>query len=802
MLEQFPQSLKEERRWVCFDANKTPINPATGGNAMPNEPATWGTLEAAQQAVERYSLRGVGVMLGQGLCGIDIDHCRDPEIGTLSEMAREIITRMQTYTEISPSGTGVHLLFYGPKPDGPCRKSSIGLEMYDGGRYFTVTGRALNSHSIEERTDECAAVHAQYLAKPAPPSAPAPNVVWKAADRPDEELIQTACAAKDGERFAALYAGDWQAYYNSHSEADLSFANLLAFWFGADIERMDRVFRTSGLMRPKWDERRGAKTYGRATLERAVGDCQEVYCPAPQAEKAAFTDQDEALRALNEKYNGAQAEQPAAAPAPGVKTYSMDDTGNARRFRDRYADRVRYNPTDKCWLVWDGARWRRDDLASIKRLADEMLDQMETACFGIRDVNTAAAQRRHVQKSRSSRSKEAFLKEAQHLPGIPMLPEQFDRNRGLLNVKNGILDLAKGTLLPHDREKYITRMAQVEYDPEAAAPTWQAFIQSITGGDTALAEYLQVMLGYCISGSTREQCMFFLYGDGANGKSTFLETLAKMLGDYCMNAQADTITNARSRSSGAARSDVARLKGARLVTIEEGDQGAMLDEGLVKQMTGGNTITARFQYGKEFEFRPEFKLMEATNHLPKIHGTDMGIWRRIRLVPFTQSIPPEKQDILLPQKLEAELPGILNWALEGLRKWLQNSQGGRRHGLPVCSAVDDAVNAYKQDQDRIAAFLADCTEPAEGQTVQASVLFRTYLNWCSDNNEKWRMANKQFGIEVKKHYEVRKGRYYNEFVGIALSDEGLRCLALNRGGSDLPVSSPGRPLYEQTRLRN
>ena len=153
-------------------------------------------------------------------------------------------------------------------------------------------------------------------------------------------------------------------------------------------------------------------------------------------------------------------------------------------------------------------------------------------------------------------------------------------------------------------------------------------------------------------------------------------------------------------------------------------------------------------------------------------------------------------------KLEAELPGILNWALEGLRKWLANSQGGKRHGLPVCPAVDDAVNAYKQDQDRIAAFLADCTEPAPGQTVQASVLFRTYLNWCADNNEKWRMANKQFGVEVKKHCTIRKGRYYFEYVDLALSDEGLRCLALNRGSEPSAMPARTAPLYQQTRLKN
>ena len=798
MLEQFPQALKESRRWVCFDASKRPIDPATGQNAKPNDPATWGTLEAAQAAVARFGLRGVGVLLGEGLCGIDIDHCRNPGTGALSAMAQEIIDRMQTYTEASPSGTGVHLLFYGRKPAGACRKSSIGLEMYDGGRYFTVTGNALRDCPIEERTAECAAVHGQYLAKPEPPPAiPSASQVWQKADLPDEELLQAAFAAKDGERFAALYAGNWQAYYNSQSEADLSFCNLLAFWFGADLEKMDHIFRTSGLMRPKWDQRRGAKTYGRWTLERAVSDCQEVYSPPAKASEA-FADQEQALAALNAKYTA----RTPAAPAPGAKSYSLDDTGNARRFRDRYADRVRYNPTDKCWMVWDGARWKRDDLATVKGFADEMLDQMDKACFGIRDTESAGAMRRHVQKSRSSRWKEAFLKEAQHLPGIPMLPDQFDRNKGLLNVRNGILDLARRELLPHDREKYITRMAQVEYDPQAKAPVWTAFIQSVTGGDTTLAEYLQVMVGYCLCGSTREQCMFFLYGEGANGKSTFLETLAKLLGDYCMNAQADTIASTRSRSSGAARSDVARLKGARFVTLEEGDQGALLDEGLVKQMTGGNTITARFQYGKEFEFRPEFKLLEATNHLPRIHGTDVGIWRRIRLVPFTQRIPEAKQDMLLPQKLEAELPGILNWALDGLSQWLRNSQGGKRHGLPACPAVDSAVNAYRQDQDRIAAFLADCTVPAEGDAVQASVLFRTYLSWCSENNEKWRMANKQFGMEVKKHYEVHKGMYYFEYVGIALSDEGLRCMALSRSSEPSAPPARSRPLYEQTRLKN
>ena len=249
MLEQFPQALKESRRWVCFNAAKTPINPPPGRMQSPTTPphgARW----------KRHRPQSPALVCAASGCfwAMAVRHRHrplpGPGTGVLSDMAREIIDGMQTYAEESPSGTGVHLLFTGQKPAGACRKSSIGLEMYDGGRYFTVTGKALNDLAIEERTAQCAAVHAKYLAKQETPRVPAPAGVWQKVDRSDEELLRTACAARDGERFAALYAGNWQAYYNSHSEADLSFCNLLAFWFGADAERMDHVFRTSGSCAP------------------------------------------------------------------------------------------------------------------------------------------------------------------------------------------------------------------------------------------------------------------------------------------------------------------------------------------------------------------------------------------------------------------------------------------------------------------------------------------------------------------------------------------------------------------------
>lgn len=215
-------------------------------------------------------------------------------------------------------------------------------------------------------------------------------------------------------------------------------------------------------------------------------------------------------------------------------------------------------------------------------------------------------------------------------------------------------------------------------------------------------------------------------------------------------------------------------------------------------MTGGNTITARFQYGREFEFRPEFKLLMATNHKPRIRGTDYGIWRRVRIIPLTQHIAPDKQDMLLGKKLEAELPGILNWALEGLAKWMRNSNGGRRHGLPYCEAVEDAVAEYRLEQDRVAAFLAECVDKVDGETVPADALFRAYQGWCSVNNERYSLTGTKFGIEVKKQVQWRKGRCCNEYRDIRLNEDGLRYYDMEFYKKARSLTS--EPVYEQQKM--
>ena len=294
-------------------------------------------------------------------------------------------------------------------------------------------------------------------------------------------------------------------------------------------------------------------------------------------------------------------------------------------------------------------------------------------------------------------------------------------------------------------------------------------------GDHEMIAYLQYLCGYCLTGSTREQCIFFLFGNGSNGKSTFMGILTKILGDYAANAQPETLMM-RDKTGGAqARSDIARLEGSRMVSTFEPNSGVRLDEGMVKQMTGGDKITARYLYKADFEFIPEFKILMATNYKPEIRGTDDGIWRRVRLIPFEASIPEEKKDVDLPQKLEKEMPGILNWMVEGARKWYRDGH------FPPCSRVDEASQEYRQEMDHMAQFLAACTQPQEGAGIQSKALYAVYTAWTKEEGIRYPKSASRFGAELKKKlasHRGAKGVYYDNLTltpaGKQLEDAAAR----------------------------
>jgi putative DNA primase/helicase len=271
----------------------------------------------------------------------------------------------------------------------------------------------------------------------------------------------------------------------------------------------------------------------------------------------------------------------------------------------------------------------------------------------------------------------------------------------------------------------ISKIANVEYDPNADCPLWKQFVREIMDYKTDIIKFIQAAAGWALSGDISEQTMFILYGTGANGKSTFLNTIMYLLGDYATATPTETFMK---KSGDQYTNDIARLRGTRFVTTTEAEQGRRLSEPLIKKITGNDQMTARFLYGEFFNFTPAFKIFMATNHKPLIKGTDHGIWRRIKLIPFTARIPEEKQDKHLELKLREEASGILNWLLEGAAIW-------KREGLQAPKTVLNTTDEYRGKMDVIGNFLKEHCSQEKGLSIRIRELYKVYADWCGENNE-------------------------------------------------------------------
>ena len=758
MYEYIPTDLRAVNNWCCWRADpdpgrpgkikKVPINARTGGAAQSNNPDTWCDFNTAVTAAGKYS--GIGFMFsGSGFFGVDIDGVEgaieDYRHGETDNIVAEFIHTLQSYAEYSQSGHGIHIICRGKLPPAGRRKNNV--EMYDSGRFFIMTGKPAAEYAdVRDCTEAIKPLHEKYIGGGTEPStgviSPGP------LNLSETEIISLIENSKQADAFRALYSGQWDKIYTSQSEADLALCNMLAFWCRCDEGLMDKIFRASGLMREKWDRKQAGTTYGKITLCKAIRDCPRVYEPAAKYQITIG--------------------QPAAKPAQ-KKLYSFDDTGNAERLTDTFGDRIRYSYVNKSWLYYDGRRWVLDITGAIKRMADEIVESMRgDENYYVKNApedqdSDAAAKafEKHLKKSRSSAAKEAMVKESQHR--VPITPDELDRHTDLLCTPNGVLNLRTGMLGKHDRGLYITKITHCEYTDKIDHPLWDQFLNDIFNGDRDLIHFVQKAVGYSLTGSTREDCAFFCYGTGRNGKSTFLETISDALGDYAINIQPETIM-IKPTSSGPT-SDIARLKGERFVTCSEPNEGVRLNEGLLKQLTGGDRITASRKYENEFEFVPEFKLWMATNHKPIIRGTDVGIWSRIRLIPFTVRIPDEKTDRNLKYKLRKELSGILKWAVDGCLMW-------QREGLKMPQAVATATAEYRSEMDIIGAFLGACCTDNPNWGEQAKDLFAAYAAWAKENNE-FEMTATRFGREMSKRFEKKRTRDGWVYCGIELNKKNV-----------------------------
>jgi len=421
---------------------------------------------------------------------------------------------------------------------------------------------------------------------------------------------------------------------------------------------------------------------------------------------------------------------------------------------------------------WSGVCWefRTPAVAQVAVFQREMTAEFRDhakSILGDGEVDDLdKADKRTVQFSKEIESqgfKSAWKNEVKGYPSIHMPITSFDADPYLLNCKNGTLDLRTGEVRTPRRDDYLTRILNIDYDPKATAPAWLAFLNRIFANNEPLINYMRRVIGYVLTGDTSEQCLFLFHGPGANGKSVLVDVVSAMLGEFAQASPMATFT-AKMNDNGASN-DLARMRGARLVTASETNQGVRLNEALIKKVTGQDTITARFLFSEFFDYQPQFKLWLAMNHKPIIRGTDDGIWRRLRLIPFSVIIPEEERDKHLAEKLKAELPGILAWAVGGCLEW-------QRDGMRTPPEVLNATDEYRTSQDIVGAFLDDACIVGEEYSVKASALYRGYKKWAEDAGEH-PISQTAFGLELgNRGYGKEHTRAGDFRLGIGLLANG------------------------------
>jgi len=754
---------------------KPPINPSSGFMGNVQDPNQWTDFDNALRIHEggRFHTNGISVVLHSEseLVGLDLDHCISD--GTFTEEATEIINRVSSYSEISPSGKGVRIFLYGKIPGKGRRKDNF--ECYDEGRHLTVTGnhiphtpKAINrdqgvidwfhqkviatvkvedssQRGVRETTGENEMV----------PAEPASDVSKLQVN----EIIQQIRSSRQKEKFERLFDGN-TAGYSSPSEADLALCSILSFWTKKNPGLIDSIFRQSNLYRPKWDEKHysDGRTYGQETISMATELCTEVYNPLVSPD----------IKEIKDFLNN-------------------QERGDAELLASLFHQEFLYDHIAQCWLWYENGVWNQDQEKQTLRIAVEELtrvyldassrtDQEITRLIGEKNEGNREriAQleelrdrlRVRVNKLNNRNRITNVLKMAESW--LPTATWKFDRDPLKLNLANGLYDLESNKLLEHSHEHLCLKQGPVAFDKDAAAPHWDEFLNTIFGGDQELIRFVKQAVGFSLSGLCDLQALIFCYGSGANGKSTFFGVLREMLGDYYQGIQVETFLSKAFQSSSEPY-ELARVKGARMVVSDEVPEGRKLNESLVKNLTGGDQIHARNPYEKPFSFDPTHTLWMFGNHKPVISGMDHGIWRRINLIPFTVTISENKkrpQEEMM-KEFKGEISGILNWALEGWRDFREN-------GLVVPEAVEKATSEYKSESDTLEAFLEEKSKPNNAAKVHTTKLFKKFKEWSQDNNEPEQIRTSRAMIRLlrERGFKVSTGSQNKHFVhGLGLIAE-------------------------------
>ena len=761
-IKNIPAKLKSDCRFCVWkfekrsgQKTKMPYNPVNGDRARINDLRTFADFKTTLMAYAMGGYDGIGIAVGSGIGAFDIDHCIR-EDGTLNDTAAAVLSIFPTaYVEKSPSGKGLRG-FFGVPEDFVYDKTvyyinnrSKGLEVYMPGatnRFVTVTGDVYRTGEIPNDETAMTTLLDSLMKR----NKQVQNTQLRHHSYLDDDaVIAHAEEANNGDKFKRLFAGDWEDLYDSQSDADMALLSILAFWCGCDEEQMDRIFRTSGLMRDKWDRRQAGTTYGAISIRNTVNTCAAVYVPVNAQdivdEKFTNLDPDSKSPEFQPDITKLTLSLDEMAPHTNPR-YGRDEIGMGNMFADFFKPIARYNSERGIWYVYDGTVWQPDtENLKVAELAKLLADKLYVFALTITEEDARKRFIDRVRKLQLRKHRETMLKDAKSV--FPLSMRSFDQDIYLFNCKNGTLDLRTMEFREHRPEDYLTKVSPVNYDPKADCPRWHTFMDEIMQGDKARADYLQKAIGYALTGDTKMECLFILYGPTSrNGKGTTMESILRIMGEYGKNADPTMLQAKFNAQSNGPTEEIARLAGARFVNISEPAKKLTIDAALTKRLTGNDTITARYLHENSFEFRPNFKIFINTNHRPNITDLTLFDSGRIKIIPFDRHFDEKEQDKDLKTTFAKpeNMSGILNWMLEGYKMF-------RSQGLEMPGSVINATDDYRKASDKIAQFCEACLVSKPGAMLRSKSVYNRYKQW-SEANGYHAEGIKNFKTEFLKHY--------------------------------------------------
>ena len=742
--KKIPAEMRAMPNWVLWQYSeskgKVPFNAKTLRGAMSNNVNTWSDFDTAYNAlINHQEFTGLGFMLSDGINCIDLDNKEEDNLlsdDDFQALLDDCLSEIPSYCEVSFSGKGYHIFSKGILPEGSRRKGHV--EMYDKARFIAITGNIYKDYSsLINAQDGLNAIHGKYLGG-------IKKVAQEACNHAVVDYSVTASKvlerAKNNSKFMTLYSGNWKSLgFKSQSEADSSFASLLAFYAGKNISVMDEIFRSSGLMREKYERVQNGSTYGRITLESAASFVTDVY--KEYVEDTRMVDYKVGKKKVKIQKVAGEVVNPI------ITSSRFTDTANSSLLINEYGEDILWNFDNEIWMIWGGNTWKDDVKDEVRIYAEKVAnDALEDAKkkgdnFGIKNAL----------RMLNTTGKNNMINEAKHHRGITNA--ECDKDKFLINTQSGIVNLKTNGLLASNRDEHMTKVTSACVDG-GVPKLWLSFLNDIFQGNKELINYVQKAVGYTLSGSIKEQVVFILFGEGNNGKSVFVDTLENALGDYAITVPVEILMEKKNRSN--VETTIARIKAARMIHASENDIDDKINEGLIKQITGGEKVIGRFLYGNQFEYYPEYKLWLSTNNKPRIKGTDFGIWRRLVVIPFDVIIAPDKVDRDLGVKLMNELPQILNWAIEGFKMY-------QEEGLTLPQILVDEKNKYRGEMDYMANYISDRIDKKIGYKTLASTAYKDYENWCHTSNAK-PISFIAFGKEFGKHFEKKRESIGNLYI--------------------------------------